>query len=128
MRLLPRSSVPGGSECPSSDLDAHDVQAGRARALSRSPYSIVKVDDAAPFETSFIDELERQSQAVRERRLATADDDRRNEEVDLVDEARPESVRRELMATDHQVTCRSRLHLANAAGVERLLESRPRHR
>src|SRR5260370_19768265 len=83
---------------------------------------------AVPLEAWFTDELEPQSHAIRQRLLAAADDDGRDEEFDFVDEARPEGVRRELVATDHQVMHRSQLHLANAVDVERLLEPRPRRR
>src|SRR5450432_14739 len=82
----------------------------------------------ASVEASLIDELEPEPHAIRERPLAAADDDGRDEEFDLVDQAGPEGVRREFVTTDHEILRRSQLHVANAVGVERRLESRHRHR
>jgi hypothetical protein len=78
----------------------------------------------ASVEASLIDELEPEPHAIRERPLAAADDDGRDEEFDLVDQAGPEGVRREFVTTDHEILRRSQLHVANGVGVERRLESR----
>jgi hypothetical protein len=100
---------------------------GVERLFSGSPKLIVKVYDPAGLEAPFLDELEPQPHAIRDRLLAATDDDGRDEEFDFVDEARPEGVRRQLVATDHQVYAPPAL-LANTVDVERVRELRPQRR
>ena len=57
--------------------------------------------DAAPFETSFIDELEPQPHAIRERLLAAAADDDGRDGFDLVDEARPMTTKLARLGGEH---------------------------
>ena len=106
----------------------HNARNNRMRAaLSRASVhrSVVQVDGAVP-EATHVLEIEVHADAVRERRRAASHHDRREEQMDLVDQPRSERLRGEVGTADAEVARRRRLHLSDRVGVERPIDPCPR--
>src|SRR5205823_13627486 len=87
--------------------------------------AVVEVDHAAA-EAPLVQELELQAKTAGQRLRAAADDDRRDEQVELVDEAGRERLGGEPGAAHGEVMRRLRFQLPDRVGVEVSLEPRPR--
>jgi hypothetical protein len=72
-----------------------------------------------------VQQLQLQKDAVGEGALASAHEDRHEEEVALVHQPRPERAGGKVGAPDGEVSCRLRLELADRVGVEVALDPRP---
>jgi hypothetical protein len=84
------------------------------------------MNDAA--EAALARELERNAQVWRQPGIATSDDDRADERVELVDEVRRDHRRREMWATHGEVAFTRRLEPANLVGIEGAFDARARGR
>ena len=82
------------------------------------------MDDAAS-EAVLVQELELDGDVLRQRPLPTTDNDRAEEQVELVDEARGDCLGGKLRTADRDVVGRRLLELSDGSGVEGSLDPRP---
>src|SRR5664279_4920030 len=85
--------------------------------------AVVDVDDTIA-EPALVEELEVSARVARKRRLARTDEYWTDEQLTLIDEPRPESVRGEVRASHGEIFDRGSLQVTDAVGVEVALELR----
>src|SRR5215210_31053 len=87
--------------------------------------AVAEVDHAIA-EAPLVEQLEGGLDPVRQRGVARADDDRRQVQLELVDQPGAKRLRSELRPRDAEVALRLGLHAADGLGVELALHARPR--
>ena len=94
------ATVPGEHAPQTSCTCAVGAAGSRRAALRGSARDAVLQMHEAALEAALADQLEIGAQAVRQRALAAPDDDRREEQVALVDQPGAQCLRREIRAAD----------------------------
>src|SRR5690349_4156486 len=92
-------------------------RAADGRGSGGVPDRVADVDDAI-VESSVVNQLEVESYASRQRRLAAADEDRAQQQHALVDKAVPEGLGRDPRASDAQVRAGALLEPLHRLGLE----------
>ena len=109
--------------------NAPRAQLGHSRRVRReddaSAARPVAKKDRPALKPALVEQIEPRVDVVRQRSLATADENRHEQQVQLVDQARDDRLTGELGAADADVRPRALLHPLDRVGVKFAFDARP---